>query len=232
MNIAWRLLLGWLLLALAVLLFYSIVTRPIPWQAFYFDVWLLGFGLPLWMFRCRVTAFLRDWKWPEGIRFVLLAYGMVLLEEIFAALFNHLTEGFRLELYLIRIGQFWVLNIFAFTGLILASGVLYTRIGYTLGEMFVLVGLTGLYSEKVIYALASAPLIFAVVAPVVFFSYGLIMVPSMMSVPARDFRRFSTPVRYALFFATWFSMSIPFIFLLLFLRSRYPAFFPPTSLIP
>ena len=65
---------------------------------------------------------------------------MVLFEEIYAAFANHLNEGFSLPVFGVRVLQFWAFNIIAFSGLILAFYILFSRIRYSFKEMFFLSG--------------------------------------------------------------------------------------------
>jgi len=230
-QITVRLLVVWLLLSLAFLAY--MLTVEFAWQFLYPYVFV-AFGLGLWRFRIRISAILQGWQMVGWRKFFLLAYGMVLLEEIFAALFNHLSEGFNFWVYLQRIAQFWAFNIFAFTGLIFATWFLFTRIQYSLKEMFFLIGLTGLYSERVIFLLPTEFLAFLVFAPIMVFTYGFILSPALMSVNPYGYQRRTLPafLRYTLLIIVWFLFSMPPIWLLGILRSSYSFLFPSCQFIP
>lgn len=201
------------------------------WQFVYYYVWLLVFGLPLWIFREPVRRWLVHWPAPGVFKFLSLAYGMVLLEEIFAALFNHLSEGFNLWLYLQRIGQFWLFNIFAFTGLIFAVWYLFNRFDYSFGEMFGLAGLTGLYSERIIFLLPAQWPVFIVFAPIMLFTYGLILSPALLSVAEKPRRKLPFLLRLMALFVVWYLFSQLPVLLLTVLRTNYPLLFPPCQFI-
>ena len=127
--------LTWLLGCLVFWAWY-LSFREFAYQTLYFYVWLIVFGLPLWLCRQKIRRLLQDWKLKGRPKFLLLGYGTVLLEEIFAALFNHLSEGFGFLLYLQRIGQFWALNVFAFTGFVVGWWALVSRLKYSDAEVF------------------------------------------------------------------------------------------------
>jgi len=158
----------------------------------------------------------------------------VLAEEILAALVNHLTEGFSLGLYIERIGQFWALNIFTFTGLIVGWYILQRWIGYSRTAMFYLVGCFGLYSEHTITVLQTNPLAFFFFAPLIIFTYGLILTPAMLSMPANDRPRgcLSALLRYPLAFVLPLLCSLPPLGVLTVLRDHFPDVFPPRKFIP
>ncbi len=224
-------LITWLVLSMVYFAIYLALVQ-FQWQFLYYYVWLIVFGLPLFFFREKVTTLLKGWKINQHVKFFLLGYGMVLLEEIFAALFNNLGEGFNTWLYLQRIGQFWLFNIFAFTGLIFAAWFLFNRIQYSFGEMFCLAGLTGLYAERVIFLLPAQPQVFVVFAPIMLFTYGLILSPALMSVETQPRRTFPFLLRIALMLLAWYLFSQPPVALLMVLRNAYPFLFPPCQFIP
>ncbi len=221
----------WLILSMIYFAAYMLAVE-FEWQFLYYYVWLVAFGLPLWFFRRRVKAVLQNWQAPGWVKFFLLAYGMVMLEEVLAALFTHLDEGFNLWLYLRRITQFWAFNILAFTGLIFATWLLFTRVQYTFGEMFCLTGLAGLYSERVVFSLPTQPQVFIVFAPIVLFTYGLILSPALMSGNTSRRRALPFLLRCAAMVMAWYVFSQPPVWLLGILRVNYPFLFPPCGFIP
>ncbi len=224
-------LIAWLVLSLIFLAY--MLTAQFEWQLIYPYIFLF-FGLGLLYFRHRVTVILQSWQIMGWLKFFLLAYGMVLFEEIFAALLNHLSEGFNFWIYLLRIAQFWAFNILAFTGLILATWFLFTRFQYSLKEMFFLIGLTGLYSERIIFLISTEFQAFIVFAPIIMFTYGFIMSPALLSVDVNLSNRRTLPalLRYVLMILMWFLFSIPPIWLLDTLRLHYAFLFPSCQFIP
>lgn len=221
----------WLLVCFVFWAWY-LVFREFAYQTFYFYVWLIVFGLPVWFCRRRIRDLLLKWKMKGLTKFLLLGYGMVLLEEIFAALFNHLSEGFSLLLYLQRIGQFWALNILAFTGFVVGWWVLTSRLKYSDSEVFYLAGVFGLYSERVYAHLISNILAVLLFAPLVIFTYGLIITPALLSVEQPGTKHMHPALKYPLSLAVVFIISIPPVLLLSILRTHYPWAFPPPEFVP
>jgi|GEM_PF-6087312 len=105
----------WLAAALIFWAWYLAAIEFIA-QFLYPFLWLGLVGLPVWRWRWPLARRLQGWRLPGFLKFMLLGYMMVLLEEVFAALVNHLAEGFSWPLFLQRIGQFWAFNLLGFTG--------------------------------------------------------------------------------------------------------------------
>lgn len=225
----------WSALALVVALLLVVVSlarhQVTLLPLLYYPTLLLVVGLPVWLNRDRLAEQLPRWQLPRFPRFLLLGYGMVLIEEVFAALFNHLTEGFAFPLYLQRIAQFWALNIFAFTGLIVGWYILLRFTRFTPTEVFLLAGLFGLYAEKTL-TFISNPVLFFILAPLNITVYGLIMTPATLSMgqslPDRSLPRL---LRYPLALVIPFLCSLIPVFILTVLREQYPALFPPRRFV-
>jgi len=222
---------AWLIISMVYFAIYMAFVE-FQWQFIYYYVWLIVFGLPLWFFRDKASATVKNWKLNRHIKFFLLAYGVVLLEEIFAALLNNMSEGFSVWLFFQRVGQFWFFNILAFTGLIFAVWFLYNRFEYSFAEMFSLVGLTGVYSERIIFYIPAEWQVFIVFAPIVVFTYGLILSPAMLSVEVGSRKRLNLLLRFTLMLGAWYLFSQVPVFLLSILRGNYPFLFPPCQFIP
>lgn len=230
-RVARRVMVGWLLVALAFWGWYLAFHQFIP-QFLYYDLMFGLVGLPLWLNRRRVARALQVWRLNATVKFVLLGYGMVLLEEVFAAFANHLSEGFSLALFLVRIGQFWALNVLTFTGLIVGWAILASLIGFSRAEAFWLIGLWGLYAEHTVLVLPSNPLAFLLIAPLNIFVYGLILAPAMLSRPeASPARRWPWIARYPLALLLPFVLSVLPVALLVSLRAQYPGVFPPRKFV-
>src|SRR5262245_21501614 len=223
---------AWLALALIFWAWY-LASQPFDPLPLYAYLWLGVAGVPLWLVRWRLEQALSRWQFPRFPKFMLLGYIMVLAEELLAALVNNLAEGFSPWLYVERIGQFWALNLLAFTGVIVGWYILLHRIGYSRTEMFYLVGCFGLLSERTIAVLPSNPLAFVLFAPLIIFTYGLILAPAMLSVPASVAPRgcLSALWRYPLAFVVPFLCSLPPVALLNLLREHFPNWFPPRELV-
>jgi hypothetical protein len=221
----------WLAVALVFWVWY-LATQPFVPQFLYPYLWLGLVGVPIWLGRRKLETRLRLWHIPGFLKFALLGYGMVLAEEVLAALCNNLSERFEPGLYLQRIGQFWAFNVLAFTGLIVGWYLLARFVGYSRTEMFYVVGIFGLYSERTFLVLPTNPLAFVLFAPLIIFTYGLILTPAMLSLPERRRRGWSFLVRYPLALLVPYICSILPVGLLMALRTAYPGWFPPTTFIP
>ncbi|HEY7093135.1 MAG TPA: hypothetical protein VH393_08155 [Ktedonobacterales bacterium] len=222
----------WLIVALIFWVWYLVAIAFVP-QVLYPFLWLGLVGLPVWLWRRPLAMRLRAWRFPGFLKFMVLGYLMVLIEEVFAALVNHLTEGFSWPLFLQRIGQFWALNLFTFTGLFVGWYLLARFIGYSRVEMFFLGGCFGLYSERIIFLLPQGQLLqFILSAPLIIFTYGLILTPAMLSLGELRKPRLIWLLRYPFSFLIPFLCSLPPVLLLQSLRESFPDWFPPRKFIP
>src|SRR5262245_36957412 len=94
---------AWLTVALIFWAWYLAAIAFVP-QFLYPFLWLGLVGFPIWFWRRPLAVRLRAWRLPGFLKFMILGYAMVLTEEVFAALANHLSEGFSWLLFLQRIG--------------------------------------------------------------------------------------------------------------------------------
>jgi hypothetical protein len=201
-------------------------------QLLYFFIWTAGVGSAVWLGRERLEKAVRGIRLGETTRFVLLGYAMVLAEEVVAAFVNNLSEGFTLRLFAVRVLQFWALNIFAFTGLILAWAWMSRWLMFSRRERFYLSGLFGLYAERTIFVAFSNPLAFLFFAPLEILTYGLILTPAQLSVPAQGSMKSLRVLRYAASLLLPLLVSVPFVVALTVLRAHFPWAFPPTKFVP
>jgi len=222
---------AWLIVALIFWAWYLAAVAFVP-QFLYSFFWLGLVGLPIWRWRRPLGRLVQAWRFPGFLKFMALGYLMVLIEEIFAALVNHLSEGFSWPLFLQRIGQFWALNLFAFTGFFVGWYLLARFIGFSRVEMFYLGGCFGLYSERVIFLLPGQLLVFILFAPLMIFTYGLILTPAMLSIGEPRKSRLVWLLRYPLAFLIPFLCSLPPVVLLQSLRASFPDWFPPRKFVP
>ena len=225
-----RLMIGWLVLGFLFWTWY-ILTRAFAYQLLYFYVWLGVLGIPFWRYRDWIAHWLRSWRAGNLQKFLLLGYGMVLLEEIIAALMNNLSEGFGVALLVQRVGQFWAFNILAFTGFIVGWYLLLTQIRYGRVERFFLAGCWGLVAEGVINSLFSNPLATFFLAPLMIYTYGFILTPAMLSLEEPETRTVSPPVRVILAFVVPLVFSILPLTVLFTLRGYFPGLFPPPDML-
>ncbi|MFH1256622.1 MAG: hypothetical protein V1494_05005 [Candidatus Diapherotrites archaeon] len=227
------LMLAWLAVSLLFWAFY--LSIEFSFILIYPHLLLFFVGVPIWIYRQKIRAFLGAWKLGGFKKFLLLGYGMVLLEEVLVALVHSLNEGFTLALFLQRIGQFWAFNLLAFTGLILAWHLLTSRIKFSFNEAFYLVGIFGLFSERVIFLIFSNPAAFAFAAAPMIFVYGLILTPALFSAEKTGIegkKEIHPLLKYALSLVLPFLLAIIPILILSALRENFPLAFPPPEFIP
>ena len=229
----WSAMITWLIIAFLFWVAVIFITNdPIKYQILYYSIWILVFGSLIWYFREPIKKELRAWSIHPLIKFLLLVYGMVLLEEIFASFSLHLKEGFNILIYPQRIGQFWALNIIAFTGLAFALYFILKKINYSDTEIFFLAGVWGLYAEHTLMAIIGNPLAFIMYFPLVVFTYGIIITPALWSLEQRGNKNINLILKYPLTLLVIFIFSVIPLVILTTLRNHFPMFFPPRTLVP
>jgi hypothetical protein len=196
----------------------------------YGDLMLLV-GIFFWNRRTQLNAHIRAWRLSQFWKVVFLIYGMVLFEEVFAALFNHFSEGFSLEIYFLRIFQFWAFNVIAFTGFVFGWAILTRRYSFSVREVFWISGILGLFNEGIYKVLLTNPLAFAIFALPTSFIYGIVATPAALALGGGERRHLNPFLKYALTFTCIAILSLPCIMVLQDLRSIYPHAFPPCALI-
>jgi hypothetical protein len=211
----------------------SFVTGAINPFVLYYPLWLGGAGTLMWRYRVVIQWRLRSWDAAPAVKFLLLGFGTVLTEGVVAAFANTVPEGFSPLIFLVRIVQFWDLNIFTFCGFIGGWCLLHRYVVFTRREVFYLAGLWGLYAEKVLFTIPSNPLFFVFAFAPTILTYGLIIMPALLSQDTPAGRKRLRPVlRYPLCYGVIFVCSVPAILMLWVVRDAVPTLFPPASLVP
>jgi hypothetical protein len=218
------------ILALLILSVYLVFVK-FAWQFLYYYVWIIIIGLPLLLLIKNIRNWASSFPAPKWLKYFSLAYSMVMMEEVFAALFNHLSEGINIFLLFQRITQFWAFNLIAFTGLILSTWILYNKFNYSFSEAFILVGIIGLISEKIFFLLPGELLHFLIFAPITMMTYGIILTPALLSIGATTRPKLPIIIRAVIFIVIWFLFSIIPIQILIALRNAFPVLFPPCQFI-
>lgn len=159
---------------------------------------------------------------------------MVLTEEVFAATFNHLSEGFEYHIYFARVGQFWMLNILAFSGIIWGSYAVYSRYKCTVFEMFCTVGLFGQISERLVFKLFEKGEAIAAITlmPLNFLIYGTMFWPMLILLKGKGDVAIPAYIRAPLTLLVIFVVSIPFVAILDWSRAIWPNVYPPRHFVP
>lgn len=221
----------WLTISFLFLGTHSLIYEPsfvLPYLAMY-----LPAGYFLYKHKQLLKHKFQSWKIGNFKKFLILGYSAVLIEEIFAAMANHLDkEVFSLGLLMVRILQHWSFNIFAFTGFIVGVYFLTKWFKYTEKEIFVLAGGWGIFTER-IYAVAfSNPIAFVLYVPITIFVYGVIITPAMFSITHVGKRTLHPILRYPLTYLILFIFSLIPVIIMAILRTKYPELFPPPEFIP
>lgn len=200
-------------------------------------------AIPLYVDLLAITAIIGRLLWhkfgmphffakhPPVLSYFPLAYGMVLTEELYAALVNNIDEGYNTSLYLVRIGQFWTFNLLAFSGVIIALFLLHHFRLMRRAELTVLASLFGIYAEHAYQYLFTNPIVFVVYAPVTVFIYYLIFIPALSVLPLGGVRAIHPLLRYLISIVLIIALSIPFVLVIERLRTLHPSYFPPCAMI-
>lgn len=218
----------WLVLALVFWPLYFVThAEDRSYTILYYYIWLLLFGIPTWYYRNRMESLVRRWNVNGFRKFLLLGLIIIAVEEVLAALLNHLDEGFQFTLYLQRIGQFELFNLWVFTGLFMGAYLILRKISFSRQEIFYLFGCVGLFTEGVMWMLLRAPVIFFFTAPIIIFTYGLIITPAMMSLPSTPRHEMVRPLKYPLFVLSTLAIGVLFTGTLMLVARNYPWLIPP-----
>ncbi len=223
----------WVFISATLLISYIIFIEWV-WQGWYYIIWSLCAGGVIYKYHIQIKNKLTKWNFPTIFKYVIIIYSMVLTEEILASTLNHLSEGWDSTIYIARIGQFWALNILAFSGMIWGSYLVLSKIQFTRIEMFCVFGIFGQISEHLIYRLIFIPderIAAFVLIPLNFVVYGIIFLPAIFLIEDNKRKNMPSFLRYPLVFFVIFVISIPFITLLEQSRIAYPDLFPPRHMV-
>lgn len=216
----------WLLIALILWNIYFFALGNV--MPLYIDLLALSFYLGRYVLS-RIDFSLLTEKLPKILLYFLAAYGMVLFEEVIAALINNINEGFSLDLFFIRVLQFWFFNVLGFSGVIIAMFLCSHFRLLEKREFIVLIALFGIYAEHV-FAQGN-PIVILVYAPVTIFTYYLIYSPAISLLEKREARKMNRLLRYLISAFIVFILSVPFVITISELRQNFPGLFPTCDMI-
>jgi len=198
------------------------------YQLLYYYV-IIFFGILIIKYQKSITSFLRGIKIKNSyIKPILVGYFMVLFEEFFAALFNHLSEGFSFSLFLIRIFQFQFFNILAFTGIILSLVYILKRYEFSKKELFIFIGIFSIFSEG-LYSNINLLIFLSIINAI---TYCIIFYPIYLSIDNLGKKKVNIFYRFLLFILIITLVMLFVSPLLDYLREIYPWLFPPGKFIP
>lgn len=226
-----RVLITLLCLSILIFNFYTFFVLH-SYVALYPVLWLGGFGLIFLHYRARIEACIKKFPHSPFIKFILLGYGAVLLEEAIAAFVHALTEGFTFQGYTLLLFQFWAFNLLAFTGFIFGWYVLLRRFQYTKSDIFLLAGGWGLFTEHIFSSIFRSPIGALLLILPTMYTYNLILLPALLSLPDEQKKNISTTKKDLLTIGALLFFSIIPVFILTALRTKFPEAFPPCAYIP
>jgi hypothetical protein len=131
-----------------------------------------------------------------------------------------------------RVGEFWLFNVFAFTGFIFAWYFASKRYAYTKREIFFLSGLWGLYGEHFLLQLGAGVIMTLFWILPTMCAYTLISAQPLLIFEGKHTKDAGKLKRYGIVLALMFLLSLPPIALLTQLRNTYPDAFPSCKNIP
>jgi hypothetical protein len=204
--------------------------------------WLLA-GFPLITYHLLMSALLLPliaWRqataahWlttlplPPTLRFIALAYAAVMLEETLVGTLAALLAEGDPSVWLDRVRQFITLNLFVFTGPILAFTAYIRLTTPHRWELLVIAGGWGLFAESVLQRLVAAPMLAGLLIWPTIVVYALIFLPATLSASrARGMRNPPLLFRVLLTWALAFAIALPSVILVEHLRQQTPDLFPP-----
>ena len=185
------------------------------------------FGLPLLTYREKVQMWLHKWRFNSFFKFLILGYGAIMLKDLIKALFITLAEDFKIELFFTRVIQLWTVDTVALTGFILGWYFLMTRILFSEYEAFYIAGIFGLFSEDIIVFLFANPVSFLFLAPLEICSYGILIMPAILSVENKGNRNIISFLKYIVAVLIIIAFSFIPVSVVAIIKIYFPELIPP-----
>ena len=206
-----RRLLVLLVLSVAFLVIAFLGGQPSSARGFYYAVWLTFSGL-LWKNRERLGLWLKSRPLPEFPLFVGLGLMMILVEETIAGIAVHLLNVESIGQLFAVVPPYYFNNLLLLPGFIVGWYILLKLYAYSRTEVFALVGLFGLFSEKIYVHVLAIPILGVALLLPTMFTYMAIIMPSILSLRSQGTRQLNRLLRYLLGFFFPIIVSMPFIF--------------------
>ena len=181
-----------------------------------------------------IGRWLQSLPGPLLVKFLLLGYAGVIVEETIIGTVHMINEGFNVAEWHERIGQFIAFNLFAFTGLILGLFIIARRYRFHALDGWIIAGAWGLIGERTILAISANPVGSLLLLLPTMAIYSVIVTPALLSLPEekRGRRDFRAPWRHFTAWALMLVMSIIPMIGLAVLRDQHPDAFPKCEYIP
>jgi hypothetical protein len=184
--------------------------QPPSARGFYYVIWLAFTGL-LWKNRERLESWLKSRNLPEFPLFLGLGLGMIIVEETIAGIVVNLLRVKSIGELLAAVPQYYANNLLLLPGFIIAWYLLLKRYAYSRAEVFALVGLFGIFSEKIYLYVLTIPIMGIPLLLPTMFTYIGIILPSLLSLRSPGARKWNRPARYLAGLVFPVIVSIPFI---------------------
>lgn len=181
-------------------------------RGFYYVLWLSFFYFVFWRNQENWQLRLEQSTLGQPATFIGLGLLMILIEETFAGLAVNILHAPNLGALIASIPQYYANNFLILPGFIIAWYMLLQRYVYTRGEIFVLVGLFGVFAEKIYMHVLTIPILGVPLILPTMFTYFAVLFPSLLSLRSRETRALSGPVRYIVGFLFPILVSLPFLF--------------------
>lgn len=127
-------------------------------RGFYYAVWL-GIMAMFWRRRESFARIFQSSPWGSGVTFIVLGWFMIGLEETLAGVAVNILQVTDVFSLLAILPQYYANNFFLLSGFLVAWYILLRCYSYSQKEVFILVGLFGLFSEKIYVHVLSIPLL-------------------------------------------------------------------------
>lgn len=184
---------------------------PSSLRGFYYIFWLWFWYFSIWKHRDTFSLRLQRLPFWGLINFLILGILMILMEETIAGTMVHILQTHDISSLWAKILQYYANNLLLLSGYIIGWYFLLRRYTYSLREIIFLVGIFGLYAEKIYVHVLAIPILgIPLVLPTVF-TYFFILYPSILSLTPRETIEISRPKRYLLWIIVPLIASVPLI---------------------
>jgi hypothetical protein len=171
----------------------------------------LSFTYFVWSQRELLQKKLQKSPFGGFFTFIALGVSMILLEETLAGITVHLLSSSDIYTLLSKVPPYYANNLLTLPGFIIAWYILLKRYHYSQKEFFVLIGLFGLFAEKIYIHVLTLPIIGIPLIPVTMLTYIGIILPSYLSLTKQSEKSIHPLWRYSLGLLFPILISLPFL---------------------
>ena len=183
---------------------------PSSGRGFYYIVWLTVCAVIVKK-QDELSVLLRKSPFGEFATFVGLGLLMIVIEETFAGIAVNMFGVPTFTALLASIPQFYANNLLLLPGFIIAWYILLKRYSYSRKEVLFLVGLFGLFAEKIYLHVLTLPILgIPLILPTMFTYMGIIF-PSLLSLQKGGGIKLPIFPRYVIGFLFPILVSLPFL---------------------